>query len=186
MYSRVYDWLCGTHPDVRPWHFQWLATVDLHRALRPRLAELHGDVLDVGARDKPYGRWLGPGTRHIGLDVESHPAVDVLVEPGAPWPLADGSVDAVVCTQVLQHVQQSASLWHEMARVLRPGGVLIVSAAFLYPEHGMPHDYRRVSRRGLETDLSPTFDIRAVEGLGGPGTALGLMWLLFLERLQGS
>lgn len=43
-----------------------------------------------------------------------------------PWPLADGTVDAVVETLVLEHVELLEPVLREAVRVLRPGGELFV------------------------------------------------------------
>ena len=42
-------------------------------------------------------------------------------------PFVDGTFDAVRCERTLQHVEDPAAVLHEMARVLRPGGVVAVS-----------------------------------------------------------
>jgi ubiquinone/menaquinone biosynthesis C-methylase UbiE len=43
-------------------------------------------------------------------------------------PFPDGSFDAVVCFEVIEHVEDSARVIGELARVLAPGGVLLVSS----------------------------------------------------------
>ncbi len=43
------------------------------------------------------------------------------------WALGDASVDAVLCVAGMQYMQQPEAVLGEVARVLRPGGVLIVA-----------------------------------------------------------
>lgn len=57
LHQRVYAFLCGSHPNRRPWHAQWLSTVGLYRELRGVLGKLEGRVLDIGCGSKPYGPW---------------------------------------------------------------------------------------------------------------------------------
>ncbi|MEE8386086.1 MAG: class I SAM-dependent methyltransferase [Dehalococcoidia bacterium] len=45
----------------------------------------------------------------------------------AHLPLAEGSFDRVICTEVLEHVANDRAVLAELARVLRPGGVLAIS-----------------------------------------------------------
>lgn len=54
-----------------------------------------------------------------------HP--QVLVADAARLPLADGVVDAAVCTEVLEHVDDPTAVLAEVARVLRGGGTALVS-----------------------------------------------------------
>lgn len=69
LYRQIYEALCGKHPHLRPWHFQWLATVYLVRMLKLRLPQLTGRVLDVGCGDKPYQPWFAQATEYVGIDV---------------------------------------------------------------------------------------------------------------------
>lgn len=60
-----------------------------------------------------------------GLD----PAYRVHVGPIDRWPLADASVDRVASLAGLHHLDSKASLFHEAARALRPGGRMAVGDA---------------------------------------------------------
>ena len=44
-------------------------------------------------------------------------------------PLTSGSVDLVVCQEVIAHVSDQPQLVHRIAEVIKPGGYLIISAA---------------------------------------------------------
>ena len=122
IYRRIYDGICGHHPNLRPWHFQWLGAFYLYRQLRRILPEMGGKVLDVGCGGKPYRSWFGQVSDYIGLDVSPGPAVDVLAAPDEPWPLPDEHFDLVLSTQVLQHVANLHLFLAEMERVLKRGG----------------------------------------------------------------
>lgn len=54
LYRKAYDGLCGRLPNLRIWHFQWLAAVYLRRSLLAELPRLTGSLLDVGCGNKPY------------------------------------------------------------------------------------------------------------------------------------
>ena len=53
----------------------------------------------------------------------------------------DGAYDAVVCHQVLEHVREPQSAMDEMARVLKPGGRVVLSVPHLSRRHELPDDY---------------------------------------------
>ncbi len=182
LYNTIYCWLCGAHPHIRPWHFQWLGVKDLYRDLHQFLPNLEGAVLDVGCGDKPYAAWLSGAEEYIGLDVVPGPKVDYLVAPDGAWPLEDCRFDALVCTQVLQYVREPSLLIAEMRRVLRPGGIIILSVPFCYSEHNVIADYWRYSAAGL-AKLFEGLEIVEIRKQGGFGSVVGLMTLNWLDSL---
>jgi SAM-dependent methyltransferase len=62
---------------------------------------------------------------------------------GAYLPLAPDSFDAVICTEVLEHVPDPRLLIEESYRVLRPGGRFVATVPFLYRIHSDPYDFGR-------------------------------------------
>ena len=157
-----------------------------------------GLLLDVGCGDKPYESILGPGlSGYVGLEYsESHEgsmneasgAADMLYD-GKRIPPPDESVDIVLCTQVLEHVPDPSQLMREMARVLRVGGNLIVTAPFSYRLHAEPDDYWRFTWRGLEHLLQESgLRPERIESRGGFWKVIGLSnnWHLLVKicRLQ--
>lgn len=52
-------------------------------------------------------------------------------------PLADASADALVCNQVIEHLKNVFHAMEEMARVLRPGGILLLSTPNLAAAHNV-------------------------------------------------
>ncbi len=173
-FHRLYVAFAGRHPEMRPWHYQWLATMPLYAVLRPLLASLEGDVLDVGCGYKPYRPWL-PGARsYYGIDVCDGPEVDAIIEPGERWPTADAAYDVVLCTQVLEHVGELDHTVHEVVRALRPGGDAVFSVPFIFGEHNSPHDYRRLSRHGARRLLEDHgLEVVALHPHGAIGSTLG-------------
>jgi SAM-dependent methyltransferase len=56
-------------------------------------------------------------------------------------PVTDGTFDAVLCTEVLEHVPDPAAAVREMARVVRPGGRLLLSAPLGSHLHQEPYHF---------------------------------------------
>lgn len=184
LYEHVYDRVAGRHPYQRFWHFQWLAIKDLRRDLRRIFASISGGtVLDVGCGEGPYRSMLPRSVKYVGLDIEGGGAVaELIVEPGQRWLLDDHSIDVVLCTQVLEHTLDPRRVITEMARVLRPGGMLIVTAPFAYNEHGRPHDYWRFTINGLVTLLGERWEILEKTRQGGIGSTCGILLLNWLDE----
>jgi len=86
-------------------------------------------VLDIGARDGGLRRFLPAGVRYQGIDIAPEFAgPDVLIQDiSRGIPFADGAYDFVFCIEVLEHVPNPFGTLTEVNRVLRPGGVLVLS-----------------------------------------------------------
>ena len=86
-------------------------------------------VLDIGARDGGLRGFLAPGVKYQGIDIAPEFAgPDVLIRDisnGIPFP--DGAYDFVFCIEVLEHVPNPYGTLGEIHRVLKPGGVLVLS-----------------------------------------------------------
>jgi len=68
----------------------------------------------------------------------------------------------------LEHVTEPARVVCEIARVLKPGGRLLLIAPLEWEEHQQPHDYYRYTRYGLEHLLKQAgFAEIVIEPVGG-------------------
>ncbi len=114
-------------------------------------------VLDLGCRSGALTRHFLEGNEVVGLDVDRAALVraEALgIEPveanvEEPLPVADGSFDAVVAGELLEHLQLPEALVAEALRVLRPGGVLVGS---------VPNAFRLQSRRRFLRGRPPEDD----------------------------
>ena len=109
-------------------------------------------ILDVGAGDSPY-RELFARARYLTCDWENsiyEPAQRPdLVAPAGQIPLEGSILDAILCTQVLEHIAEPWSVLEEFHRVLRPGGKLWMTAPLVWYLHEQPYDYYRYTSHGL-------------------------------------
>ncbi|MBA2448094.1 MAG: class I SAM-dependent methyltransferase, partial [Chloroflexi bacterium] len=92
--------------------------------LRRELRSTTGTVLDLGAGLRPFAEVL-PG-RTVALDHRARPTID-LVGDAHRLPFADATFDAIVCTEVFEHLLEPTAAAAEMIRVLRPGGRLVLT-----------------------------------------------------------
>jgi SAM-dependent methyltransferase len=99
-----------------------------------RYTDLDGaTVLDVGSGPVQFAEaFVRAGARYVGLDVDVHEVASAadspaLVGVGERLPLATASVDVVVSSNVMEHVPRPGEVVAELLRVVRPGGVVLVS-----------------------------------------------------------
>jgi SAM-dependent methyltransferase len=149
-----------------------------------------GPLLDVGCGTMPY-RELFPDARpYEGLEIDqernrANPLVTHYYEGGA-FPFAPDHYAAILCSQVLEHSFAPEGLLAECHRVLRPGGALLLTIPFLWPEHEQPWDSQRFTRFGLRHRLEVAgFRVERIVRTN-PGLSallqLSIEWIESLER----
>lgn len=89
-------------------------------------------VLDCGAGDRAF-----PDERVISLEYLDFELPHVFGD-GHALPFADEVFDAVFSQAVMEHMRDPYMAAKEIARVLKPGGLIYVESAFLQPLHAVP------------------------------------------------
>lgn len=159
----------------------------LLKAMHDLFPRLRGDVLDVGCGRKPY-RTFVPAGRYVGVDLDTPElrklgAADLFYD-GGRIPVGDGQFDAVLCSQVLEHVFTPQGFLGELRRVLRPGGVLLLTTPFAWDEHSQPWDFARYSSFGLRHLLeSAGFRVLEQRKTNADGRALAQLASAYLYKL---
>ena len=127
-----------------------------------------GRVLDAGCGRRPYAGYF---TCHVGLEFDRARYADCPADvwgSGMDLPFGDQSFETVFSSQVLEHVPEPWRMVEDMARVLKPGGHLILTAPHIWGLHEVPHDYFRFTSYGLQhlarrAGLEPV-EVRAMAG----------------------
>lgn len=145
----------------------------LHRAMAETGSEFSGRVLDAGCGLQPYRHLLPNSVEIVGLESgavgnSTNKRADVLYD-GLRFPFADSSFQGVLCNQVLEHVFTPEEFLREIHRVLAPGGRLVLTVPFIWPEHEQPWDSQRYTSFGLcellrRCDLEPNCQRKLVCG----------------------
>lgn len=147
---------------VRRWpvHPQWLLAAQSHenRDLERSLAQLRGQVLDVGCAGKHLATRLPAECGYVGIDypdtaVRLYQTRPDIFADARSLPFADASFQGVILKDVLEHVCDPNAALSEIGRVLVDEGRLIVWIPFVYPIHDAPHDFQRFTEHGLRSYL---------------------------------
>jgi SAM-dependent methyltransferase len=150
----------------------------IHRGLRRRLQEnrhlLRGRLLDLGCGDRPYEQLArdAGATWQVAVDrLEVSPRI---AADASSLPFLDGTFDAVLMTEVLEHVPEPGRVLREVSRVLSPSGALVLTTPWAWPLHEEPRDFYRFTPWGLRYLLaSAGFQNVRVEKSGGLLAAAG-------------
>lgn len=164
-------------------HPCWLHYRTLEPFILSQLARCRAPLLDLGCGNRPYRDHYPPGLT-VGADVQqsSLGCVDVILDDSAPLPFADAAFETVLCSQVLEHVEDPCRLLAETCRVLRPGGRLILSCPFIWALHERPHDYLRFSEYWLRKAVAEAgFSVEVLEPQGGDFATIGQLICLTLD-----
>lgn len=140
-------------------------------------------LLDFGCAEKPYRGLFPADLQYVGADLPGNPDADVPVSEAGTLPLADESFDAVISTQVLEHVADPPAYLRECYRVLAPGGRLLLTTHGTMILHPDPIDLWRWTSAGLKFEVERA-GLRVVEFEGLMGlTAIALQ--LFQDGTLG-
>lgn len=164
--------------DIGRWHVTKFVQ-EVAKSLLPGTS-----ILDAGAGECVYKRYFD----HCG-----YKSVDYAVGDAA-WnyknldyvsrlddmPIEDNCFDAVLCTEVLEHLEWPRESIQEIYRVIKPGGRLFVTTPMSHPEHQIPYDYFRYTSYGLQSvcEKAGFVDVK-IKSFGGMFTrwAYELPWI---------
>ena len=115
---------------------------------------INGKTLDIGCGQKPYEEVFN-ASQYIGLEIDSienreNKKADKFYD-GKNFPFNDHEFDSVVLFQVFEHVFNPFDFLSEINRVLKVGGILLMTVPFVWDEHEQPYDYARYSSFGLKS-----------------------------------
>jgi ubiquinone/menaquinone biosynthesis C-methylase UbiE len=135
-------------------------------------------ILDAGAGECQFKKFCGHlkyisqdfaqynGSGDVGLQTGSwdNTRLDI-VSDITSIPLPDHSVDAVMCTEVLEHIPDPVAAIKEFSRLVKPGGYLLITAPFASLTHFAPYHFASgLSRFFYEKHLPENgFEVKELE-----------------------
>ena len=128
--------------------------VESNVILREWCADVHGAVLSVGSggdidkEGRRYRDYFLQAKSYITSDLPTVPGCDISLDlrrvPAGYWE----TFDAVFCSGVLEHVDDTEAAVEGIWRLLKPSGVLLLGVPFKQPIHRAPGDYWRFTEFG--------------------------------------
>jgi len=174
--------------------FNYLSRIPIEQAMVKfgKKFKSNSEVLDIGCGKKPYAKYFK--CNYVGLDPFNTQDADIVADS---WniPSENDHFDGVILNQSLEHIKKTDETIAEISRILKPGGIGIITVPHTMKIHGIMvpskeellnnfdkdrlnywrHDYFRFTKFGL-IYLFRNFEILEIEETSGYfGTILQLI-----------
>ncbi len=159
------QWLAPPHPTFRTRESESLPFEFIQRILSSQSDAM---IVNMGSA------WVRLHEQVFNLDLFMESEVDIQGDLLA-LPFEDSSIDAIVCTGVLEHVSDAYLAAAELHRVMVPGGQAYIELPWMQGIHASPHDFQRWTPEGYKK-LFEGFEIEYVRVATGPASALAWMF----------
>ncbi|HNQ69105.1 MAG TPA: class I SAM-dependent methyltransferase [Bacteroidales bacterium] len=125
----------------------------LYKQIKLNAHFIKGKVLDYGCGISPYKN-LFNYDEYIRADIENKDDRTIVLIDDLKNIYKNDYFDSILCTEVLEHVENYSNVVDEFKILLKPNGYLLLTTPFVWPVHGHPQDYRRFTQNGIEKMLS--------------------------------
>lgn len=162
-----------------------IGTLLIERSIAILAPELQGDFLDVGCGTQPYRGYFNHIPKVTACDFDAGRGNVDFACPAHQVPLPDACMNAILCTEVLEHVPDPLAVWKEFNRLLRPGGKVLLTTPMYWPAHEIPYDFYRYPEHGLRYLVAESgFELLAIIPRGGPWAFWGQVTLHVMSPLM--
>ena len=153
------------------------------------VGRLRGRLLDIGCGLKRKQLLVGhlvddyvgvdhPDSMHDSANVDIFGTAYVVPEP-------DASFDCVLCTAVLEHLEEPEAALREAYRLLKPGGYGLYTIPMFWHLHEEPRDFFRYTKYGITHLVQKVgFEVVLLEPLSGFLMTFGSELSYFLQRYR--
>lgn len=149
--------------------------------------QLKGKMMDFGCGQKPY-RSLFDVAEYIGVDFENpghshaNESIDVFYD-GKTIPFTEETFDSIFCSEVFEHIFNLPEILKELNRVLKPGGLILISCPFAFCEHEVPNDFARYTSFAIKYLMAQNgFEMVEQIKTGNSVEALTQMYLMYIHQ----
>ncbi len=122
------------------------------------------DHLEYVAQD--FGQYEGTGDEGLQTGDWDNARLDI-VSDITDIPVEDKSFEALLCSEVFEHIPDAVSALKEFSRILKPGGILLITAPFASLTHFAPYHFCGYNKYWYQYHLPKLgFDIEVLDHNG--------------------
>jgi SAM-dependent methyltransferase len=153
--------------------YNWLIFSILNPAIKNKLSNYaSGVMVDIGCGEKPYQEMASPYVdKHVGVDQSEtlHDKSNTdIIATAYKIPTDDSTFDSLLCTEVLEHLEEPNLAIAKAFRILKKGGYAIYTVPLYWHLHEEPRDFYRYTKYGLKYLFEKNgFEIIEIEALSG-------------------
>jgi SAM-dependent methyltransferase len=166
---------------------------ELYNGIASHATHFTGKLVDLGCGTKPYEHLFDNVSSYVGLDIEysgnneGKSDIDVYYD-GKVFPFESKSIDVLFSSETFEHIFNLPEILDEIHRVLKPGGQLLFTCPFFWPEHEAPFDFARYTSFAIKDLLQRNgFEIVNYEKTGNYFTvmlqSLALYMSFFINKI---
>jgi len=139
-------------------HPLYIIRKNVYRGIARYAERLQGKMMDFGCGSKPYKPIFGHVKEYVGVDFagEGHSheneQIDVFYN-GKTLPFENNTFDSVLTSEVFEHIFNLEDILKELNRVMKPGGIMLITIPFAWYEHEQPNDFGRYTSFGIRAVL---------------------------------
>ena len=130
--------------------------ISITRSLMNQIIEkldFSGKILDIGGGRNSSYISIFKDVEYISVNIDKKILPDILVKENQKFPLKDNYFDTCLLFNILEHIYDWEFIFSEIKRLLVKDGKIYIIIPFLYPIHGSPNDFKRVTGSYLEKFL---------------------------------
>jgi len=131
----------------------YLHLADLNAFIKTNGSQNPLIILDYGAGASPYRKYF-PKADYRRADITGTSSLDYHIASDSIIPEEAATFDLILSTQVAEHLPNPGVYFREASRLLKKGGIFILTTHGIWEEHGSPFDFQRWTATGLRRDLS--------------------------------
>lgn len=162
------------HPLVG---FPSVVRIGLNRELKRQFSRLKkGVVMDVGSKLSPY-KSLIPSTEYLRLDIDPDSKPNICSDLHSIIGY-DNYFDTVIATEVLEHLYDPQLAIDQLYKILKPGGVMILSTRFIHRLHPDPQDFYRFTPDSFNHLMKKFSKVEIFHH----GNRLQTLWYIFVNN----
>ena len=130
--------------------------ISIQRTLMNQLLKkiyFKGNLIDIGGGKKSnYINFL-KCENYLSINIDKKISPDILIKVNEPFPVKKNYFDQCLLLNVLEHIYDWDFLFNEIKKILKKQGSIHIIIPFMYPIHGAPNDYKRVTSDYLKKFL---------------------------------